>query len=140
MSFTTGSWRSWRARGSPRRADEPRPPHDPSRRPSATSERSSAMLLVVIRALFVLVAAGMGVRVARAAAEQEVANPYVVFGAIMIAAVVLLVVDLLTPRKRIQTISAIYFGLVVGVVLSNLVRDALEPMLSISTKKEVHLA
>jgi uncharacterized protein YacL len=98
------------------------------------------MLLVVIRALFVLAAAGLGVRIARTAGEMQVANPYVVFAAVMIAAVVLVVVDLLTPRKRIQTISAIYFGLVVGVVLSNLVKDALEPTLSLSTNKEVHLA
>ena len=35
----------------------------------------------------------------------------------MLVAVVIVVVDLLTPRKRIQTISAVYFGVIVGIFL-----------------------
>ena len=38
---------------------------------------------------------------------------------------IVVVVDLLTPRKRIQTISAVYFGVIVGIFLSNLVTEAL---------------
>ena len=98
------------------------------------------MLLVVIRAIFVLVAAGLGVRIARTAGEFDLGNPYVVFVGVMVVTVAIVVVDLLTPRKRIQTISAIYFGIVVGVILSNLVKEALEPTLSVSTRKEVQLA
>ena len=49
----------------------------------------------------------------------------------MLAAVVVVVVDLLTPRKRIQTISAVYFGVIVGIFLSDLVRDALQPTMQL---------
>ena len=82
------------------------------------------MLLMLIRAVFVLVVAGLGVRTARIVGENQLANPYLVFVGVMLAAVVVVVVDLLTPRKRIQTISAIYFGVIVGIFLSNLVTEA----------------
>jgi uncharacterized protein YacL len=85
------------------------------------------MLLVLIRAIFVLVVAGVGVRTARIVSEQNLANPYLVFGGMLIAAAVLVTADLLTPRKRIQTISAIYIGLIVGIFLNTLLRDALAP-------------
>lgn len=87
------------------------------------------MLLYMIRALFVLVVAGLAVRIARTVAENQMANPYLVFFGLLVAAVVLMVADILTPRKRIQTISAIYFGIIVGVLLSDLVQNALEPSL-----------
>ena len=83
------------------------------------------MLLILIRAVFVFVVAGLGVRVARIVGENQLANPYVVFVGVMLAAVVVVVADLLTPRKRIQTISAVYFGVIVGIFLTNLVTDAL---------------
>ena len=55
---------------------------------------------------------------ARITGENELANPYIVFIAIMIGAIAVVVGDLLTPRKRIQTISAFYFGVIVGIFLS----------------------
>ena len=87
------------------------------------------MLLIVIRAAFVLIVAGLGARVAQLVGENQVANPYVVFIGMMIAAILVVTTDLLTPRKRIQTISAIYFGVIVGLILSNLVQSAFEPTL-----------
>ncbi|MDE2505866.1 MAG: PIN/TRAM domain-containing protein, partial [Planctomycetota bacterium] len=63
------------------------------------------MLLIMIRAVFVLVVAGLGVRFANIVSASQVANPYVVFGGVMIGAIVLVAADLLTPRKRIQAIS-----------------------------------
>jgi len=87
------------------------------------------MLLIVIRAVFVLVVAGLGVRVARLVGENQLANPYVMFVGMLIAAIVVVAVDLLTPRKRIQTISAIYFGVIVGLILSDLIQSAFEPTL-----------
>ena len=63
------------------------------------------MLLILIRAVFVLVD-----RRPRSQAGQDrrrestaLANPYVVFIGVMIAAIVVVAGDLLTPRKRIQT-------------------------------------
>ena len=77
------------------------------------------MLLVLIRAVFVLVVAGFGVADgARSSASIKLANPYVrLHRRSCCAAIAVVVVDILTPRKRIQTISAIYIGLIVGIFL-----------------------
>src|SRR3954469_23707360 len=98
------------------------------------------MLLMMIRAVFVLVVAGLGVRVARLVGENQLANPYVLFIGMMIAAVVVLLVDLWTPRKKIQTISAIYFGVIVGLILSDLIQSAFEPTLELFMREEVRKA
>lgn len=98
------------------------------------------MLLIIIRTVFVLVMAGLGVRTAQVVGEKQMANPYnpyLIFVGTMVAAIAIVVADLLTPRKRIQTISAIYFGIVVGVILSDLVKNALEPTLAIYLRTEV---
>ena len=55
------------------------------------------MLLIIIRAIFIFVVAGMGVRTARCVGEKELANPYPVFVGIMLAAIVVVVGDLITP-------------------------------------------
>jgi uncharacterized protein YacL len=98
------------------------------------------MLLIAIRALFVLVVAGLSVRLSRVVGDNQIANPYLLFVAWMIAAILVVVGDLLTPRKRIQTISALYFGLIVGLILSNLVQSAFEPTFVLLMRPEVRSA
>jgi uncharacterized protein YacL len=98
------------------------------------------MLLILIRALFVLVVAGLGVRLAGIVTAEKIGNGWAAFIVAMIAAVALVAIDLLTPRKRIQAISAVYFGLIVGVILSNLIRDALEPTMTIYVNEKIRLA
>jgi uncharacterized protein YacL len=92
---------------------------------------------MMIRAIFVLVVAGLAVRISRIVGENQLANPYLIFFGLLILAIVIVVSDLLTPRKRIQTISAIYFGIIVGVVLSDLVKNALEPTLNLYLRPEI---
>lgn len=89
------------------------------------------MLLFMIRAIFVLVAAGLGARLARIVSEANLANGVAVFIGVMVLAFAVVVGDHLTPRKRIQTISAIFIGLIVGVVLSDLIRNAVEPAMTL---------
>src|SRR3954471_14244921 len=98
------------------------------------------MLLIMIRAVFVLVVAGLGVRVARLVGENQLANPYVMFIGMMILAILVVAIDLLTPRKKIQTISAIYFGVIVGLILSDLVQSAFEPTLVLFMREDVRKA
>jgi uncharacterized protein YacL len=98
------------------------------------------MLLILLRAVFILVSAGLGARLARIVGEDALANPYLVFIGLMVAAVIVVVGDLLTPEKRIQTVSAIYFGLIVGIVLSNLINDAIQPTIELYFVPKVHLA
>jgi uncharacterized protein YacL len=89
------------------------------------------MLIAAIRALFVLVVAGLAARLAGVSGARGVLNPAVVFVVVMSAAIVVVIIDWLTPRKRIQNVSAIYFGLVVGLILGNLLQTAIEPTLQL---------
>jgi uncharacterized protein YacL len=98
------------------------------------ARQSDTMLIWAIRIVFVLVSAGLGSRMARAVGEAAKASgitlsPFLLFTGVMIVTFLVVGIDLLTPRKRIQTLSAIYFGLIVGLILANLVHDALEPSL-----------
>jgi uncharacterized protein YacL len=98
------------------------------------------MLLILIRAIFVLVIAGLGVKLARISGENDLTNPYVAFVIVMLGAIAVVAGDLLTPRKRIQTISALYFGVIVGIFLSNLINDAIQPAMLLYFHPKVHLA
>jgi len=89
------------------------------------------MLMSTIRALFILVVAGLAARMATVSGASGVLNPAVVFLGVMTMAIVVVVIDLMTPRKRIQTISAIYLGLIVGLILGNLLQTAIEPTLKL---------
>ena len=57
----------------------------------------------------------------------------------MLAAIGVVIVDIFTPRKRIQTISAIYIGLIVGIFLMDLLRDALQPTMQLYLDPRVHM-
>jgi uncharacterized protein YacL len=61
-----------------------------------------------------------------------------VFFSITLAGIVAVIADLLTPRKRIQTISAIYIGMIVGIFLSYLLQNALQPTLQLYLDQRVH--
>lgn len=84
------------------------------------------MLLNIIRAIFILIVAGLGVRLAKAGGSATYWA--LMFSGVVLVAVVVVVLDLLTRRKRIQTISAVYFGLIVGLILSYYLQIALEPV------------
>ena len=84
------------------------------------------MLLNVVRVLFVLVASGLGLRLALASATTGL----LVFLGVLTLTVVVLAIDMLTPRKKVQSISAVYLGLIVGLILSNYLQIAAGPMLS----------
>lgn len=85
------------------------------------------MLLTIIRAVFILIIAALANRF-----SQEVdasVNPWFVFVGILVLAVAFVIADILIPRKRVQLVSAIYFGLVVGLILANLLATAFTPMM-----------
>ena len=98
------------------------------------------MLLILVRAVFVLVIGNLAVQTMRTVQDNQIANPYLVFIGIMLGAVGILVGDVLTPRKKIQTISAVYFGVIVGIFLSNLVRDAIQPAMLLYLNPKVHIS
>ena len=89
------------------------------------------MALVILRCVFLLIAAGVGVSILNSDV-LEGASPAVslgVFGGVMVAALAAVGLDILLPRKRIDIISTVYFGTLIGLVLAFAVGLALEPIL-----------
>ena len=80
------------------------------------------MLIYFIRASFLLIVGGIAARVARTVGDQF--NPWAFFVIVMGLALLALVWD-------IFTVSAIFFGLIAGLVLSDLIRSAVEPTLQV---------
>ena len=60
--------------------------------------------------------------------NQEDINPLVAFVGILTVGFLVVATDLLVRHKQIKTISAVYFGLLMGLLLGSLFSMALEPM------------
>ncbi|HET6882134.1 MAG TPA: PIN/TRAM domain-containing protein, partial [Pirellulales bacterium] len=92
------------------------------------------MPLIVLRLIFLLVAAGGAVSLlqSNAAPKSPVWMPWAVFGGIMLIAAAIVVIDWLLPRKPLDIISSVYFGLIVGLFLTYVARLALGPTLPLS--------
>ncbi len=95
------------------------------------------MLLFIVRILYVIVCVGAVVTFVASpdtSAPQIVRNNPVLSALLMLVLVFsILVLDILIPRKRVEVVSAIYFGLLVGVLLSYLMTLALQPVFSAPT-------
>ena len=85
------------------------------------------MLLVVIRAIFILIVGGLGARLAQ---NADLTSPWWVFVLVLVLAVSVVLVDWLIPRKRVQTVSAVFFGVLVGLALGSLLESAIDPLLT----------
>ncbi|HEX6984056.1 MAG TPA: PIN domain-containing protein, partial [Planctomycetaceae bacterium] len=93
------------------------------------------MLLIILRAVYALVCAGaIATYVSQSAPEFGIDQPRIVRDYPFLSFVVLLaltqavtVIDLLVRRKRIEVISAVYFGLLIGALLSYVLLQALAP-------------
>ncbi len=86
------------------------------------------MYLLVLRIVFLVVAAGMATWLVNDR-TTPVESPWVVFVTVMTIAVVAVGIDMGFRKKRLDVISAIYFGLLVGVFLTYVVSIALTPLL-----------
>ena len=90
------------------------------------------MGLVILRSVFILVAGGISalINLAVQSGDSPEWVPWVIFTSIIGLAAVVIVVDLFVPAKRIDTVSACYFGLLVGVLLTYVLTIALTPLLT----------
>jgi uncharacterized protein YacL len=90
------------------------------------------MLLLVIRSLFVVISAGAIAAFVNAespAPPPLVANNrFAAFAVLLLLTQLVTFIDILIPRKRIEVVSAVYFGLLIGFLLSYLSRLALDPV------------
>jgi len=88
------------------------------------------MALIVLRSVFLMVAIGLAVVIITSGLLPTDMPwlPWVVFFAVLLVAVGVIVGDVLTPRKKLDTISAVYFGLIVGLFLAYVAGLALAPL------------
>lgn len=88
------------------------------------------MALIILRCIFLICAGGASAIInASLPNGTEAHAPWLVFLAIMGVAAAVIVGDIYVPRKRIDTISAVYFGLVVGTLLTYILGIAAAPLL-----------
>src|SRR5258708_11569311 len=92
------------------------------------------MLLIIIRLIYAVVCAGE----IAAYVSIEVPQPrdllethrFAGFVILFLMTQSVIFVDILIPRKRIEVISAVYFGLLIGFLLSYLTNQALQPVIT----------
>ncbi|HVX12799.1 MAG TPA: PIN domain-containing protein [Pirellulales bacterium] len=89
------------------------------------------MPLIVLRLMYFLVAAGGAVSLVQSKTMPKDPTwlPWAIFGTIMVVSAAIVAIDWLLPRKRLDIISSVYFGLIVGLFLTYVVRLALGPVL-----------
>lgn len=88
------------------------------------------MALWILRIVFLVAAAGVGLTIinSKPFAMLGLQQPLYVFISIVVACFATVGIDMLIPRKRIETISCVYFGIVIGLFLTYMLGFALEPL------------
>ena len=94
------------------------------------------MALWILRACFLIVAIGLGVSLITSADIDQFSTrsqwqTWTVFGLFVLGSVATILADVLIKNKRIDMISSLYFGLVVGFFLTFIVNIALTPLFNI---------
>jgi uncharacterized protein YacL len=102
------------------------------------------MGLIILRCVFVLVAAGLSVAFVQSGINSKIIPAdsewmsWAVFGGMMLIALVVIALDILNRKKRLDTITAIYFGLIVGFFMTYVLNLALVPFWEYSMMKPLH--
>ena len=90
------------------------------------------MALWILRGIFLLVTAGVGVSIIKSpgfANYSAATHAWILFLSLMGGAVGVVLVDAFLPRKKLNIITSIYFGILVGVFCTYSVSVVLEPLL-----------
>ena len=89
------------------------------------------MALVVLRCVFMFVAVGLTTLFVNTGMIEGGPGwlPWVVFFGVLCSAAAVIALDMIFPYKRIDVISAVYFGLIVGMILAYALSIALNPLL-----------
>lgn len=89
------------------------------------------MALWILRGCFLVAAAGVAFAVINSPAFQEsnIQWPWLVYLSMMIGAVVIIGLDIFVKKKRIEIISCVYFGVVIGLFFTYVVGFSLEPLM-----------
>ncbi|MFG0261142.1 MAG: PIN/TRAM domain-containing protein [Novipirellula sp. JB048] len=88
------------------------------------------MALFILRCVFLLCAGGVSAIINTSlSSDTATPVPWLIFAGIMTLATVVVIGDIYAPRKRIDTISALYFGVLIGVLLTYILWIAIAPLL-----------
>jgi uncharacterized protein YacL len=92
---------------------------------------SGTVLLWLLRGIFGAICIGIAMLAFQhfSGGPGDSANGYVAFLCILGAALLIVVTDVLIRNKQITTLSAVYFGLLLGLLLGNILSTALEPFI-----------
>jgi uncharacterized protein YacL len=92
---------------------------------------SGTVLLWLLRGIFGAICIGIAMLAFRHFSEGpgDTANGYIAFFCILGAALLIVITDVLIRNKQITTLSATYFGLLLGLLLGNILSTALEPFI-----------
>jgi uncharacterized protein YacL len=87
------------------------------------------MALIILRCIFVLAAAGLGVSIITSATfpRQPDWLAWVVMGLLIWLSVTVISLDVFIRRKRLDVISSVYFGLIVGMFMAYLAQFVIKP-------------
>ncbi|MCS7305941.1 MAG: PIN domain-containing protein [Thermoguttaceae bacterium] len=89
------------------------------------------MGLIILRLLFIIVAIGLGVFIilwSGVVPPDATWMNWAILGGMVVLALVVIGLDMAVPRKPLDTISAVYFGLIVGLFLAYVLNLALSPL------------
>jgi len=106
-------------------------------RPEQTTKRGSKSLsnpdniaMLALRLIFVFIAAGVGTLfLPPPGGDSADWPPFMIFSGVLLLAAGVISIDVFFERKRIELISAVYFGLLVGMLLTILLSIGLNPLL-----------
>jgi uncharacterized protein YacL len=89
------------------------------------------VLLWVLRGIFGAICIGIAMLAFQhySVGSGDTFNAYLAFFCILGAALLIVVTDVLIRNKQITTLSAVYFGLLLGLLLGNILSTALEPFI-----------
>jgi uncharacterized protein YacL len=91
------------------------------------------MALIILRGVFLVVAAGVGLSIIQSEAFRQSSGlspwAWLTFVGVMLTSFAIIAIDLSTPRKRIEIISCVYLGILVGLFLTNLATEAIAPLM-----------
>ena len=97
------------------------------------------MGLLILRLGFIMVAIGLGVFIilwSGAVPPDSVWMGWAILGGVLVLSLAVIGVDMAIPRKPLDTISAVYFGLIVGLFLAYVLGLALSPLFAAVTPKD----
>ena len=100
------------------------------------------MALIILRCVFVLVAIGLSVTFINSETlipRDPAWSPFAVVLIVVGLACMAIGVDVLIPRKRIETITAVYSGILIGLFLTYIANIALPPLVPTSYQTPIQL-